>query len=111
MKTPYEKVLQEIQSERRRQMSFEGWTIEHDDTHEFGELARAASVYCLGKLYRYFNGYMTGVGFEDVPRLTEAWPWRQAPKLKSHRENLIRAGALIVAEIERLDRKSKKEKK
>lgn len=78
-------VIDEIAAERQRQIDEEGWTPEHDDTHAQGEMASAAACYCLGTL-RY-------------------WPWAPAWwKPKGRRRDLIRAAALIVAEIERLDR-------
>ncbi len=39
---PHEYVILEIARERERQMSVEGWTVEHDDEHSCGELANAA---------------------------------------------------------------------
>lgn len=35
-------VIAEIAAERKRQIEAEGWTPEHDDAHDKGELARAA---------------------------------------------------------------------
>lgn len=83
----------EIAAERRRQIEVEGWSSEHDDTHSGSELAMAAACYAL-----------LGSG-RSVP--AGMWPWRREgdwPKPKSKRRDLIRAAALIVAEIERLDR-------
>lgn len=86
---PSERVAAELVAERRRQIEAEGWTPYHDDEHGNGELARAAACYALGKI---LNGY---------------WPWSPRWwKPKDRRRDLIRAGALIVAEIERLDRAS-----
>lgn len=79
-----------IAQERQRQID-EGWTPEHDDRHEHGELYIAASCYmCLDD-------------FEDAPEL---WPWhRKWWKPKDRISNLVRAGAMIAAEIDRLQRK------
>ena len=79
--------LDEIAAERQRQKEKEGWTAEHDDAHYSGDLAKAAACYA-------------------VPVLSiKWWPWgREWWKPKDQRRNLVRAGALIVAEIERLDR-------
>lgn len=88
-------VMEEIAVERRRQVEVEGWTLEHDDGHDMGQLAAAASCYAL---------YST---FPDAIRKglrPNAWPWVGTWHPKTGRCDLIRAGALIVAEIERLDR-------
>lgn len=88
-------VIDEIAAERQRQIAKEGWTPEHDDGHSSGDLARLAMMYASpneGKVYEEMIG-----GYGDV------CDW---VKRKDVRRNLIIAGALIVAEIERLDRAS-----
>lgn len=90
-------VIAEIAAERRRQVEVEveGWTPEHDDSHRRGEMALAAACYAAPK----FVGF-AGAAFGALP-----WPWdRSWWKPRDVRRNLVRAGALIVAEIERLDR-------
>ena len=106
-----EGAVAEIAVERRRQMEAESWSPNHDDRHTRGELARAASCYAvvggMGDSTRdhYRPGhpprsYATGQG----------WPWdAEWWKPKDRRRDLIRAGALIVAEIERLDRAAQRE--
>ncbi len=85
-------VLDEIAAERRRQTKAEGWTAEHDDQHLLGEMARAAVCYA-DPIYE---------GRNSVPG---KWPWDATWwKPKNRRRDLIRAAALIVAEVERLDR-------
>ncbi len=93
--------LDEIAAERRRQIEVEGWTPEHDDKHHGGELATAAAAYA------YAAGVDDAqrapfVGGRLAPR---GWPWSlEWWKPTTRRRDLIKAGALIVAEIERLDR-------
>jgi hypothetical protein len=83
--------LRDVAAERERQKSEENWTPKHDDEHSNGELAQAAACYALEH-----PGYS---GF------THQWPWdSEWWKPKDRRRNLVRAGALILAEIERLDR-------
>lgn len=85
-----------VAAERQRQIDVEGWSLEHDDEHTFGELAKAAACYATGNNRLSVNG-PKGPSF--------IWPWE--PKWwrpKDKRRNLVRAAALIVAEIERLDR-------
>jgi hypothetical protein len=86
----------DIVAERRRQIEAEGWTPEHDDEHGAGEMAAAAAAYAFSAATegRYYAA--DPLGF---------WPWdAKWWKPKGARRDLVRAGALIVAEIERLDR-------
>ena len=89
----------DVAIERRRQIDAEGWTPEHDNDHLDGDLARAAAAYAL---------YDLGVpGFAKVEGLDspQLWPWSADwLKPKDRRRNLVRAAALLIAEIERLDR-------
>ena len=81
----------DVLAERRRQMEKEGWTPEHDDEHNDASLADAASCYARAW----------------VPTSTPSmyWPWSlDAWKPKDRRSNLVRAAALLIAEIERIDR-------
>ncbi|EHF8231255.1 hypothetical protein B7O37_000660 [Enterobacter roggenkampii] len=84
--------VQSVISERQRQQSVEGWTPEHDDEHTEGEMAEAAACYAM---------FANNQGF-SVPGL---WPWaREWWKQSDQRRDLVKAGALILAEIERIDR-------
>lgn len=79
-------------TERQRQVEQEGWTPEHDDQWADGELARAAACYAHDP--RPFN---------IVP--PKDWPWDEAWwKPSDRRRDLVKAGALILAELERIDR-------
>lgn len=80
----------DVQAERRRQVEAEGWTPEHDDLYCAAELPRAAAAYIL-------NG-----ANDEAPAI---WPFSAKWwKPRDARANYMRAGALILAEIERLDR-------
>ncbi|MDW3683898.1 hypothetical protein RA280_19550 [Cupriavidus sp. CV2] len=80
----------DVLAERRRQMEIEGWTTEHDDEHDKGELSMAGACYAIAG---------------EIDRTPALWPWATAWwKPRDRRSNLVRAGALILAEIERLDR-------
>jgi hypothetical protein len=84
--------LYDVFVERMRQVSSERWTPEHDDQHYTGDLAKAAACYALRT-----------VGLNDTAH--DLWPWDDGWwKPKDRRRDLVRAAALIVAEIERLDR-------
>lgn len=88
-------VIDEIAAERRRQIEAEGWTPEHDDgEHSRGELPEAAACYALN-----------AAGARHRDRVFQMWPWDFGWwKPKDARRDLIRAAALIVAEVERIDR-------
>jgi hypothetical protein len=80
--------LEDIMFERARQKAVEGWTKEHDDAHTDGALAKAAT--CYASVY---------------PLAASYWPWDLSWwKPTNRRRDLVKAGALILAEIERLDR-------
>lgn len=88
------RILTEIADERDRQVKSERWSARHDDSHVSGSLAAAG--YALEHTdWREPRG--TG-------RDPGTWPWADGWKPKGARENLVRAAALLVAEIERLDR-------
>lgn len=87
-----------IAAERRRQILMEGWTPEHDDEHRFGEMATAAACYAHEAHYPWTESHM-----KVAPR---QWPWARAwwkPTGDPVRD-LVKAGALIAAEIDRLER-------
>jgi hypothetical protein len=83
-----------IRQERQRQIEVEGWTPEHDDEHSRRELQFAAVSYVL-----YAANYD-----DPLPRI---WPWERKwwKPSDGHIRNLVKAGALIAAEIDRLQRK------
>lgn len=93
-----------IAAERARQMVVEGWTADHDDKHEHGEMAHAAACYAVGEPVFVQNRYYL---YDDM-RLTEVsflnlWPWgAEWYKPNDRISDLVRAGALIAAEIDRL---------
>lgn len=96
-----------IAAERKRQVEVEGYNPEHDDEHLYGDLADAAACYAI-------VGAATshGATARDFPislihqgdALT--WPWDDDDWKPSDDpiRNLVKAGALIAAEIDRLQR-------
>jgi len=94
VRKPLSDAASDVLAERQRQISVEGWTPEHDDEHERGDLVKAAACYAL---------HSAPIG--SVRNHLCFWPWDERWwKPKDSRSNLIKAGALILAEIERLDR-------
>ena len=90
-----------IAEERQRQMDVEGWTPEHDDEHRQEQLANAASSYIDAAA-------LIAHGFKDYIRVPFGWPWEESwwKPSKDPVRNLVKAGALIAAEIDRLQRKT-----
>jgi hypothetical protein len=89
-----------IALERARQRYEEGYTAAHDDAHSVGDLLAAAHCY-LDPSEHWHDG-MSG-----------RWPWdRDSWKpSKDPIRNLVKAGALIAAEIDRLLREKAREEK
>jgi hypothetical protein len=99
-----------IAAERARQVAVEGWTTEHDDQHEDGELALAAACYASPELrsVRMAEGTLRAYG-ENYYFASDPWPWdKKFDKRAKHSrlKQLTIAGALIAAEIDRLQRKT-----
>lgn len=91
-------VIREIWIERVRQVEVEGYTPDLDAGYVGGELALAGAAYALRAAH------------DAAPETTcftvaaRSWPFGiETFKPRTERENLVRAGALIVAAIERLD--------
>lgn len=99
----------DVLAERQRQQDAEGWTLDHDDGHELFELSSAACCYAWAASRP--SGWRAQAKLN--PELAQSavffhdnWPWDLAWwKPKTRRGDLVRAGALILAEIERLDRR------
>lgn len=86
-----------IQAERARQITEERWSAEHDDTHADDEMSRAACCYAKP-------------GPKRADHIPEPWPWGAAAwkpngsSTEGRIRDLTKAGALIAAEIDRLQR-------
>lgn len=85
---------EQIAAERQRQLSEEGWTSEHDAAWVNGELVSAAICYARTAVDGYAGRMSAPLG----------WPWHEDWwKPSNYLRNLVRAGALIAAEIDRLE--------
>lgn len=92
----------DVLNELYRQQAEEGYTEEGDDKYDKQELSYAAVCYVR-------SAQLFGFGTKDVSAVPVSWPWPpHAYKPKSTREDLVRAAALLLAEINRLDRVSKR---
>lgn len=122
IRTP--RILHEIHLERARQVDKKGYSVEQDMRFEWNELARGAAAYCLAQAARNYKGtprshvHLTlGEDESGKTRVTvripmdvlahELWPFDVDDTFKphSHRRNLIKAAAMIVAELEAIDRR------
>jgi hypothetical protein len=108
------KAASDVLAERARQVKAEGWTPEHDDQHGDGSMALAAACYAMfasvsdeARAATDMPGELTtdGRSIHGWGAWLEIWPWtRSWWKPKDRRRDLVRAAALLLAEIERLDR-------
>lgn len=95
-----------IAAERKRQINEEGWTPDRDaEVHNQGQLGRAAENYVrfavepdIARDYQRKNGHTPG-----------GWPWHwswwkpsKGNTVADRVRDLTKAGALIAAEIDRL---------
>lgn len=84
-----------IAAERERQIKEEGWTPEHDQQHHNEELAFVAALYAAPPHSRIL----------DIRDLPIGWPWGAKwwkPTPNDRIRELTKSGALIAAEIDRL---------
>ncbi len=82
----------DVFAERMRQVSDEGHSFAEDDRNGHDGLRNAAAAYLIAAPH-------------DTKRRPECWPWPPRwYKPKSVRENMVRAGALVLAAIEVYDR-------
>ena len=94
--------LLDVAAERCRQVEAEGYDHEHDDSHVNDEIAAMATYYAMPHGARDWDassaGYGKTFGEAIIPE-----GWAVASSCDRRRE-LVKAGALILAEIERIDR-------
>ncbi len=111
-----------ISVERKRQLEVEGWTADHDDDHAGPALALAAICYTAMAIDDYADIRAVAWDGEGNAEIRDPWPWDKTwDKRKKHarlrarteadrRQGRIRclviAGALIAAEIDRLQRET-----
>ncbi len=124
-----------IAEERLRQIEVEKWDYSHDASYKEGEMIGAAACYAVNAINKERPGFMrvqihlpaetnieagnTGDRGDRQLRKAgwyDAWPWsKEWDKREKHDKmrSLVIAGALIAAEIDRLNNSltSKEEKK
>jgi DNA polymerase III epsilon subunit-like protein len=96
----------DVLAERRRQIEAEGYDPENDDAHVLGEIGAYAAYYAMPPGVREWpateTGYADTFGEAIVP---DGWT---PPRPGDRRRELVKAGALILAEIERIDRSAER---
>lgn len=88
--------LELIQQERQRQIEVKGYDSVHDDKHRSDVLVWAAACYCLANIIK--PSFL----------LDNFWPFSPEyfkPSPDNRLKELVKAGALVVAELERELRK------
>ncbi len=111
-----------VEQERRRQIDKEGWTPKHDDEHDLGELALAAV--CYASPIPLFGVRARTDSFQFYDPWPDSWDYQWDKRKRLHGDgktranadlprkerirNLVKAGALIAAEIDRLQRLEEK---
>lgn len=99
---PAQRVAGELIAERMRQITGENRSRAHDDLYRNTHLAAAAAAYALAAA-------TSGRDDDETPwnpaSARAVWPWdTMSFKPTDPRRDLVKAGALIIAEIERRDR-------
>ena len=86
-------IMNEIIAERKRQIEVEGFDAEHDDFHDTEALINAALCY---------HDHALGRAVYDEFGVPVSWPWDASWwKPKAPRRDLIRSGALCLADQDR----------
>lgn len=112
---PHARIAGDLFFERERQITEEGYTPARDDRYPAGALESAAACYAFGaslpdKEREHFNR-LADLAFisQAVSMARRLWPagwvW---PRLKDRRRDLVRAGGIIIAAIERIDREAER---
>ena len=92
------RAFMDIDNERQRQIG-KGYDADHDDCRVYGDLASVGGYLAVASAYQ-----STGVDVPDGIRWECDFNDGECLIEDNPRENLIKAAALLVAEIERIDR-------
>ena len=91
-----------IAAERARQVEAEGYNPQHDDEHVNGELVEAACCYIRQAIGRR---WLANKQYRQDP-CPDEWPWDDdAWNPQTPERDFVKAGALLAAEINRVQRK------
>lgn len=101
------KAAHDVIDERLRQRSVEGFSPELDDVSVGAQLAFAAATYALAATLtdQQRADVTSPCSLDNNATLRRLWPWpHDWWEPTDRRRDLVKAGALILAEIERMDR-------
>ncbi|NJB80343.1 hypothetical protein [Xanthomonas arboricola] len=99
--------VQAIAEERARQVQVEGMTPEGDAGYRYGQLAWAAVAYMQLSAMELRDGGRAHIATASPPA---CWPWDASWwKPRDVRRDLVRAGALIAAQLDAIDQQAKPE--
>lgn len=103
--TAARRALDAVLAERTRQVVEEGWLPSHDDQHDLGQLGLAAALYAIPYEAKIAGVPLcdqdTFIGLHMTLEIGCGWHLKPEP---DRRKRLVKAAALLLAEIERLDR-------
>ena len=100
-----------IAEERQRQIEVEGYTEQHDSNHKVSEFISAAGSYAHSAVMYALKeeGATNDALTNGIPFLKKSFVWGyDAFKPTGCLKDLIKAGALIAAAIDRLQREQQK---
>lgn len=100
------KAVEDVLTERLRQIDVEGHSYQKDDKWKETQLAKAAICYAIAAVIPF--AYVT---FDRMISFLWPWDWKfWKAKDKTPRQRLVVATALLIAEIERMDREEQRKK-
>lgn len=99
---PLTNAARDVLAERQRQISAKGYDHAHDDEHVNEEISAMAAFYAMPEGARAWDATSTGYG-DTLGEAMIPHRWFMPSPCERRRE-LVKAGALVLAEIERLDR-------
>jgi hypothetical protein len=109
--TPTGDVLTDILDERGRQLIDLHYGITRDDLYTEGQLGDAGASYAMANSTKAMLAHN-----RNAPTIPRSWPWDGSTfatvdddDRAARRRQLVKAAALVVAEIERLDRMTARE--
>jgi len=95
-----DEAVRDVLAERQRQVTDERFSPERDDAYTGGQLAAAGAAYAI---------IAHEMAESSSVVLPTCWPWDACwLKPSTPRRNLVKAGALIIAEIQRIDRAARR---
>lgn len=96
----------DVLAERQRQIGAEGYDADHDDAHVNDEIAAMAALFVMPPGAREWDASSTDFG-DTLAEAILPLDWKM-PALGDRRRELVRGAAMVLAELERMDRAAQK---